>query len=246
MRQAIKDWLASEAFLTTPLGVLVNPFHILRRGLHKTIAKIAPRIGGDVLDFGCGSKPYESLFVEADSYTGVDIEVSGHNHQAQRSRVDVFYDGQTLPFAEHRFDAVVSFETLEHVFNLDTVLGEIRRVLKHEGMFLASLPFAWDEHEAPYDFARYTSYGICQVLERSGFEVIEIHKTTTYVQAVFQIGIAYLFQYTLPRGRLTFWVSQLVVIFPLTLASMVFDAVLPRRQEYFCNLVVLARRKIAI
>lgn len=243
MRQALKARLEREAFLTTPLGVLVNPYHILRSGLHKHISRIAPRIAGDVLDFGCGSKPYESLFAAAQSYTGVDIEVSGHDHQRQGSKVDVYYDGKTLPFPDHRFDAVVTFETLEHVFNIEPILLEIRRVIKPGGLFLASIPFAWDEHEVPYDHARYTSYGVRHLMEKSGFEIVEINKTTTYVQALFQVGIAYLFQHALPRGRLTYWISQFGVIFPLNLASKLFDAILPTRDQYFCNLVVLARNK---
>ena len=83
------------------------------------------------MDFGCGSKPYESLFVNAKKYIGIDVEVSGHNHKD--SKVDVFYDGKTLPFADKSFDAVVCFEVLEHIFNPDEAITEIRRVLKGDG-----------------------------------------------------------------------------------------------------------------
>ncbi len=242
MRQAIRNRLKREEFLTTPLALVVNPFYILRRGLFKAISKIAPRITGDVLDFGCGSKPYETLFAYATSYTGMDIEVSGHNHEAQKSKVDVYYDGKKIPFPDNHFDAVVTFETLEHVFNLEQILVEIRRVVKPNGLFLVSIPFAWDEHEVPYDFARYTSYGTNHLLKKSGFEAIEINKTTTYVQAIFQIFIAYLFQHVLPKGRVLYWMSQILVIFPLNVASLAFNKILPTRDDYFCNLVIVARK----
>ncbi len=242
MRQTIKSRLQRELFLTTPLALVVNPFYILRSGLFRAISKVAPEIHGDVLDFGCGSKPYESLFSSATSYIGVDIEVSGHNHVTQGSKVDIYYDGESLPFRDDHFDGVVTFETLEHVFNVERILREIRRVMKSNGLFLASIPFAWDEHEIPYDFARYTSYGIHHLLTKQGFEVIKINKTTTYIQAIFQIWIAYLFQHVLPKGRLLYWMSQVFVIFPLNLASLAFNAIFPKRNEYFCNLIVLARK----
>jgi SAM-dependent methyltransferase len=242
MRQAIRNRLRREVFLTTPLAIVVNPFYIIRDGLFKVILKIAPRIKGNVLDFGCGSKPYKSLFGNASSYVGVDIEVSGHNHQLQDSKVDIFYDGKILPFPSDHFDAVVTFETLEHVFNLAEVLLEIRRVMKPNGLFLLSIPFAWDEHEVPFDFARYTSYGISDLLKKSGLEVVELNKTTTCVQAIFQVFIAYLFQYVLPRGRILNWISQIFVIFPLNLASLLANAILPKNNSYFSNLVVLARK----
>ena len=106
---------------------------------------------------GCGSKPYENLFVHADKYIGCDVEVSGHNHSD--SKIDYFFDGKKLPFSDGTFDAVVSFEVFEHVFNLPEILTEINRVTKEKGTLLISIPFAYGEHEIPYDFARYTSFG---------------------------------------------------------------------------------------
>ena len=229
-----------RSFLITRLSVATNPFYIIRSGLFKPIAKIAPTIKGDILDFGCGSKPYESLFTNANSYIGVDVEVSGHRHKDRE--VDVFYDGKTIPFPDNRFDAVVCFEVFEHVFNLEEVLAEIRRVLKSNGLLLVSIPFAWDEHEAPYDFARYTSYGIRHILNKNGFDVVELQKTTTYLLAVCQVFIAYLVQYVLPRGRISRKISQLILIFPLTVLSLLLNAVLPKRYEYFSNSVVLSKK----
>lgn len=237
---SLKKRLRKEAFITTPLSIIINPVYIIRNGLYKSISNIAPNIGGDILDFGCGSKPYESLFENAKSYIGVDIDVSGHNHK--ESKVDYFYDGKKLPFADESFDAVVCFEVFEHVFNIEEVLAEIYRVLKPNGQLLISIPFAWDEHEIPYDFARYTSFGITHILNKNNFEVTKLTKTTTYILAVFQMLIAYLFQYALPKGRLIGRMSQLLVIFPLNVIALLLNILLPKRYEYFCNNVVLAKR----
>ena len=127
----VKRRLKREQFLVTPLAIMTNPFYIR----------------WTVLDFGCGSKPYESLFKNANSYIGIDLEASGHSHQD--SKVDVFYDGKTIPFPDEHFDAVVCFEVLEHVFNIKEIIQELNRVLKPNGKLLISVPFAWDEHEVP-------------------------------------------------------------------------------------------------
>jgi SAM-dependent methyltransferase len=195
---------------------------------------------GDILDFGCGSKPYELLFKNANSYVGVDIEASGHDHE--NSKIDYFYDGRALPFQDEFFDAVVCFEVLEHVFNIEEVLAEIYRVLKPGGQLLISIPFAWEEHEIPYDFARYTSYGIAHLVGKNGFEISEVTKTTTYVLAIFQMAIAYLNQYVLPKGRVIGRLARLMVIFPLNVTALLLDRLLPRRFEYFCNSIVLAKK----
>ncbi len=240
---AIRERLKKEAFLPSRLSIVLSPIYIIRRGLYRHISALAPRITGTVLDFGCGSKPYESLFTKATRYIGVDIGQSGHNHQT--SKIDVFYDGNTLPFGNNTFDAVVCFEVLEHLFNAEHVLKEINRTLKDDALALFTLPFAWDEHEIPYDFARYTSFGIKHVLERAGFETIELRKSTTYFLAACQLLIAYFAQHVSPANRLARHATQMTVIFPLSLSAILLNKILPKRYNYFCNIVILARKTSA-
>ena len=45
-----------------------------------------------------------------------------------------------IPAADHQFDVVVSFETIEHVSAQDEMLKEIKRVLKPGGILLISTP----------------------------------------------------------------------------------------------------------
>lgn len=236
----MKKKIKREAFLTSPLSIIINPFYIIRSGLYKSISLIAPTLEGDLLDFGCGSKPYESLFKNVSSYVGVDIEVSGHNHKD--SKVDIFYDGKKLPFPDNNFDVVVCFEVFEHVFNLEELLIEINRVLKIDGKLLISIPFAWDEHEIPFDFARYTSYGITHILNNNGFQVVELKKTTTYFLAIAQMFTAYLYQHVLPRKKIIGRLSQLFFIFPITLISLLINYFLPKRYQYYSNSVILSKK----
>ena len=237
----LKKRLQREMFLVRPWSILINPFFIIRRGIYQGIQKHASSMKGDVLDFGCGSKPYEHLFLNAKSYVGVDIEKSGHNHE--NSKIDYFYDGRSLPFKESEFDAVVSFEVLHHLFNLSEITKEIHRVIKPGGNLLITIPFAWDEHEQPFDFARYTSFGITSLIEEAGFHVISVEKTTKYVEAVGQLMIAFVSQHVGPKNLILAAIFQLLVIFPLSLLVLIFKLILPRRDEMFCNLVVLATAK---
>lgn len=236
----LKRRLNKESFITTPLSIIINPFYIIRNGLYKTILNFAPNICGDILDFGCGSKPYESLFKNAKNYIGVDIAVSGHNHN--ESKVDYFWDGKNLPFANDTFDNVICFEVFEHIFNIEEVLNEINRVIKPSGGLLISIPFSWHEHEIPYDFARYTSFGITHILNKGNFEVIRLRKTTTYILAVFQMLIAYLYQCSSSKDGFVRWWLQLFIIFPLNFLAIFLNILLPKRYEFFCNIVVLAKK----
>jgi SAM-dependent methyltransferase len=54
------------------------------------------------------------------------------------------YDGRRLPFPDAAFDAVFSSNVLEHVQDLDALLGEIQRVLRPGGLSLHLMPTsAW-------------------------------------------------------------------------------------------------------
>jgi len=183
----IRQRLHKEQFLPTLLGLITNPVFIIRKGLYREIKKFSPLIKGKILDFGCGSKPYETLFSSATAYIGIDIEDSGHFHK--NSKIDYFYDGENLPFNDAEFNTVVSFETFEHIFNLPTILSEINRVTQKSGYLLISIPFAWGEHEAPYDYARYTSFGINDILNKSGYKIIELKKSNQVISTSWKVKI---------------------------------------------------------
>ncbi|USN54840.1 MAG: class I SAM-dependent methyltransferase [Candidatus Peribacteria bacterium] len=139
-----------------------------------------------MLDFGCGKKPYQSLF-DYEQYVGVDIEVSGHDNS--QHEVDYFWDGETLPFADESFDSILASEVFEHVFELDAVLDELSRVLKPGGFLVSTTPFCIHEHEQPYDFARYTSFGLQYLYEKHGFTVIQNEQYGSYASVILQLCI---------------------------------------------------------
>src|SRR5690606_22363204 len=194
---------------------------------------------GKLLDFGCGSKPYKALFTVSE-YVGTDIEVSGHDHRHEA--IDVYYDGKTLPFADESFDSVFSSEDFEHVFNLSQILGELRRVLKPGGHMLFTVPFVWDEHEIPYDFARYTSFGLKHILQEKGFVVVQEKKTTSYVSTLCQMWAAYVYQHIFPKHKILRIALTPLFITPITLSGLLFSAILPRNANFFHNNVMVVQK----
>lgn len=228
-------------FLVRPWSALINPFFISRRGIFRGVKRHAKNIAGNVLDFGCGSKPYENLFTSCSSYIGLDIESSNHNHE--NSKVDIFYDGKLLPFANNAFDAVVSFQVFQHIFNLNEMLLEISRVIKPGGTLLISAPLTWDEHEQPHDFSRFTSFGIQRLLVEAGYEIQSIKKTTTYIETIGQLLAAYVTQHLGPKNLVGAAIFQLIFVSPITLFTVLANAVLPKKDELYCDQIVLARKK---
>jgi SAM-dependent methyltransferase len=221
---------------------ITYPAYLTRNRLLKSIAAHAPEMNGTLMDFGCGSKPYKSLF-NVEKYIGVDFENPGHPHLNEQ--IDVFYNGRQLPFENEHFDSVFSSEVFEHVFNLDEVLKEINRVMKPLSKILITCPFAICEHEIPNDFARYSSYGIKYILERNGFEIIKQDKTGNSVETVFQLWIMYIHQHITPHVRKIPVIRsafRLITYTSLNLWALFLSKILPARKDLYLNNILLARK----
>jgi len=76
---------------------------------------------------------------------------------------------------------------------------------------LITVPFVWDEHEIPYDFERYTSYGIKHLLENHGFEIVNLMKTTNYIETIIQMLCAYISQHIFRKNIVKILLNPLLI-----------------------------------
>lgn len=119
----------------------------------------------------------------------MDVKRSGHNNLYKK--VNIYYDGIITPFDDNYFDAALATQCFEHIYNINHIVWEIKRVLKPNGTLIITLPLVWEEHETPYDFFRFTSYGIKNMLVENGFKSIFIRKLNSYRDAIRQTKITY-------------------------------------------------------
>lgn len=142
------------------------PLRTLRRQLSRAIDEhLVGRIGLEVLDAGCGSRPYESLFDGvAGRYVGLDVSPG--------EGVDVVGTAEELPFPDASFDCVLSSQVLEHVVDPRIVLQEMHRVLRPGGLALLSTHGVVRYHATPDrrpdDYRRWTHAGLAVEFELAG------------------------------------------------------------------------------
>lgn len=138
---------------------------------NETLKKNFKNFKGTVYDLGCGERPYEQYILKfADIYIGVDWGKTFHNLKA-----DIVSDlNKPLPIDSEIADTVISFQVMEHLCEPQNMLNEANRILKKNGKIILTVPFQWWIHEAPYDYYRYTIYGLQYMFEKAGFKNINI------------------------------------------------------------------------
>jgi len=138
------------------------------------LTKFIPYYKGVLVDLGCGEAPYKEFFLQfVDKYIGVDWSSSLHNIKA-----DVISNlNEKINLPDDFADTIVSLSVLEHLCEPQVFLNEAFRILKREGIFILAVPFQWWVHEAPYDYFRFTPYGLQYMLNKSGFKILEFYPT---------------------------------------------------------------------
>lgn len=235
----LKAFKKSNDFNPGITALIYNPFYFARKGLYKAMHAEAPFLKGDLLDVGCGRKPYRNLF-EVNSYLGMDIEQSGHSHEDED--IDVFYDGKTFPFERATFDSVLCNQVFEHVFNPEEFLDEIVRVLKKDGQLLLSVPFAWDEHEQPYDYARYSSFALTYLLEKKGFKVVSHHKCMNDIRTVLQLLNMFIFKKLGGQNKYQRLLITFIFLFPINLIGSLLALIPAKNDDLYLDNVIRAQK----
>jgi SAM-dependent methyltransferase len=221
------------------MSSLLHPFFLSDRALRRALRLAGKDLTGILVDVGCGARPYEPIFASARYVGGEVLQASS---VGSRKCPDFWFDGQRLPFADGTIDGLLCTQVLEHVFEPDAFLGELSRVVRPGGHLLISVPFVWDEHEQPYDFARYSSFGLAHLAEKHGFSVESAQRTLPDASIFLQLWLAY--WYKVVRNWPGFLRKALVVAMavPANVIGLVLARLLPSSPDLYLDNVMLWRK----
>lgn len=171
----------------------INPLKSLLRGVFSLLAKISKRFsrvrlydwlgeelaklrpGSKVLCIGAGGK-LGGMVRDTPGITVVSIDIDPDK------KPDFVMDAANLDFPDGHFDAVFMIEVLEHVSEPQAAVAEIHRVLRDGGSFVSSTPFIFGIHEEPYDFFRYTKYGLLHMFR--AFSEVRLRERNGYYASI--------------------------------------------------------------
>ena len=124
-------------------------------------------VSGSLVDIGGGEKtPYRS-WLRCHSYDSVNI--SGDS-------VPTWVVNETgkWPVEDSKFDAAISMNTLEHVFDAELFISEIVRITKPGGRVVIATPFLLPIHGCPDDYFRPTPSWYSKTFEKAGLVNIKV------------------------------------------------------------------------
>ncbi len=152
---------------------LVDVLALRRRPVDLFVEREAKAVppGSMVVDLGAGECNYERHFDHA-RYVGVDLGVG--NAGWDYTRLHILADLSWLPLRERTADVVLCTETLEHLSQPWRFAREVSRVVKEGGKLLVTVPQMARLHQIPYDFFRYTRFGLESLFKREGFRAERI------------------------------------------------------------------------
>ena len=132
-----------------------NPSHSVLRSLeYERLAEL--QLSGRVLDFGGGTRTNYSKQLSSWGRKPHSYEYESANIDPATSPTYLVQPGESLPVPDGSYDAVLSLNTLEHVYEHQLALKEFQRVLKVGGRLVIVVPFIFRVHGHPDDYTRGT------------------------------------------------------------------------------------------
>jgi SAM-dependent methyltransferase len=206
---------------------LWDPYYYVSILTRKAYERAIPAILKDgkkynILDYGCGSKPYKYLFEGfINKYSGVDV---GENKYADY----LIQPGEKLNFPDNEFDIILSSQVLEHVQDVEGYMHECKRLLKPAGIILLSTHGTWQYHASPYDFNRWTIMGLKELMNRNGFKTLNIFPVLGQFALTSQLRLSFYNSVANMIGK-----AGRILLMPLSFCyqvkMIIEDALTPRR-----------------
>ena len=156
------------------LNLIRRIVHILlptRRPLYRFLKSISPDYKNlDILEIGSGdtsiNQSAEHIFSNAKLFVQTDVNDSlGHKYLDITSAIQI----------EEKFDLVLCTNVLEHIFDINSAIQNLRYLLKDRGHLVVSVPFIYPLHDEPKDYWRFTEHALKKLF--SDFKILTIKRT---------------------------------------------------------------------
>ena len=208
-------------------------YRIHDRALDASLARYA---SGRMIDIGCGQRPYLPM---AERYVQEYVGLDRPQPFSASARPDLVGSAYEIPAEDSSFDSAMSTATLEHLEEPEQALRETFRVLKPGGVAIYTVPLIWQIHAEPWDFFRFTKYGLRYLFEKVGFDVVALDPLSGFWVTFGQSFSYYLYRFH--RGPLRF--LPIIPLLSIGVQAMAYGLdKLDRAEDWTWMYLVVARK----
>lgn len=231
-------------------SLIIHPQYFIKKYTNNSVKLALHYAKGTLLDIGCGRMPYKKTFLPyVDKYIGLDHPEVAKYYKGEE-KPDIFADSTQIPLPNNYCDTITCFQVLEHLPDPIKALKEMYRVLKKNGRIIISTIQFYPIHDEPYDYYRYTKYGLKHLLEQANFVELKHTEEGNVFTLIFQsinIYLMFILKGITKNNRLKIIALILAPIFLsittfLNLLTFVF-LVLDKKSKFKIIHTVVAEKK---
>lgn len=213
-----------------------------RKELYKFISSYAKTITGVVLDVGCGSMPYEELFVNA-IYIGLDLEGVT---KSKSNKIIYSGLGEELPIRDESVDAIVSFQALYQIKDVERYIELLCKKLSQDGIFLISLPFIWFDSGSNWE-SRYSTKKFSEILHDNFIQTINIQKLNLGISGLLILfsGIIYKYYVQRLRNRYLYIIFKTVTALFFNIIILIAKSVSFKMTDFYIDFIIYGKKSIS-
>lgn len=149
---------------------------------YKIIKKYSNR--NRILDIGCGTGELLSYLKSKDFIvTGLEPNIKARDFAINNHNLDIYSNDYITNFKDSSFDTITLWHVLEHIYNVNYFLSEVKRILSENGTLIIAVPInnsydsehygkCWAAYDVPRHIYHFNQDTINRLLAKFGFKLI--------------------------------------------------------------------------